>query len=158
MGQYEAILSHYYDDLVGDLEATKQWVNWVENYAPSGSFLELGCGSGAITALLAQNHQVSALDLSASMLEEAKKRDTNHQVHFLQGDMRNLNGLGKFDAIGCFCDSFNYLTEFEEVKDFFQAVADHLTKGGWFFLDSHGQSRLQEFYSEEGDYGYGATR
>lgn len=154
MGQYESILSRYYDDLVGDLDSSKKWVDWVEKWAFSGSFLELGCGSGAITSLLAQNHSMSALDLSASMLEEAKKRDINHQIHFIQGDMRNLDGLGKFDAIGCFCDSFNYLTDFQEVEDFFQTVADHLSQGGWFFLDSHGLSRLQEFYSEEGDYGY----
>lgn len=154
MGQYEPILSHYYDALVGDLDASAQWVKWVEGYNPGPRFLELACGSGAITSLLAQNHEVQALDLSASMLEEAKKRDENGQISFIQGDMRSLEGLGVFDAIGCFCDSFNYLINPEEIEAFFQSVADHLRKGGYFFFDSHGLDRLEEFKADRDDYGY----
>lgn len=152
MGQYEKTLAHYYDALVGDLEASNQWVDWVESYQPGPTFLELACGSGAITSLLAQNHTMSALDLSASMLEEAKKRDPNDQIVFIQGDMRNLENLGQFDAIGCFCDSFNYLLE--DIESFFQSVYAHLVEGGFFFFDSHGLDRLEEFKAERDDYGY----
>ena len=154
MGQYESTLSHYYDALVGDLDASAKWVEWVEGYHPGSRFLELACGSGAITSLLAQNHEVQALDLSASMLEEAKARDESNQISFIQGDMRSLEGLGVYDAIGCFCDSFNYLINPEEIETFFQSVANHLVKNGYFFFDSHGLDRLEEFKADRDDYGY----
>ncbi len=154
MSQYDSTLSHYYDALVGDLEAATKWVKWVEDYHPGPKFLELACGSGTITSLLARNHEVKALDLSASMLEEAKARDQGQLISFVQGDMRNLEGFGQYDAIGCFCDSFNYLITAEEVESFFQSVANHLVEGGYFFFDSHGSDRLNEFKADHDDYGY----
>lgn len=32
------ILAGYYDDLVRDDEATKQWVDWIESYNPKKDF------------------------------------------------------------------------------------------------------------------------
>lgn len=154
MAQYET-LGHYYDALVKDEEASRRWVDWIESYQPGKRFLELACGSGEITEMLADRHEVSALDLSAAMLEAAAAKDPDHKVTYLKQDMRDLSNLGQFDAIGCFCDSFNYLVEDREVQDFFGQIADHLPAGGLFLFDSHGLSRLQEFaqdYEEAGEF------
>ncbi len=154
MAQYET-LGHYYDALVRDEQASQDWVDWIESFGPKEDFLELACGSGEITERLALNHKVTALDLSAAMLEEARKKDIARQVHFLHQDMRDLSNLGSFDAIGCFCDSFNYLIEEQEVRDFFREVHDHLKSGGLFLFDSHGLARLDEFaqdYEETGTF------
>lgn len=151
------ILAGYYDDLVRDDEATKQWVDWIESYNPKKDFLELACGTGEITLQLAKNHQVSALDLADHMVEAAKAKDIDHQVDFQTGDMRDLSKFGEFDAIGCFCDSFNYLLEEEEVRAFFKEVKAHLREDGLFFFDSHALARIDEFaldhaYSEAGTF------
>lgn len=154
MAQYET-LGHYYDALVGDDLACDKWVDWIESYHPGKTFLELACGSGEITHRLAKLHQVSALDLSASMLEAAKAKDTKSEIEFTLQDMRDLSQFGKFDTIGCFCDSFNYLIEDEEVQDFFRQIHDHLNDNGLFLFDSHGASRLVEFayeYEEAGTF------
>lgn len=150
-----SILGRYYDALVGDEQAVEAWVEWIESFHPGKNVLELACGSGAITARLAGHHDVTALDLSASMLEAAKSKTGSETITFVQGDMRNLDGLGQFDLIGCFCDSFNYLLENEDVEQFFAAVAAHLKDGGLFLFDSHGQSRIEEFangYDEAGEF------
>lgn len=68
-------LANYYDALVKDEQATKQWVNWIESFSTPSKCLELACGSGEITALLASHHyDMSALDLSEEMVNRAKKR------------------------------------------------------------------------------------
>ncbi len=154
MNAYEFLGSRY-DDLVGDPDATQEWVDWIEENQPGPRFLELGCGSGEITRSLAENHQVDGLDLSRAMLDAARKKDPDGTVNWIEGDMRDLSGLGQYDAIGCFCDSFNYLIEDQEVRDFFDTVASHLVEGGLFLFDSHGPSRLEEFaddYEEAGTF------
>lgn len=154
MALYET-LGHYYDALVRDEEAAQKWVDWIESFAPGQTFLELACGSGEITVRLSALHQLSALDLSAAMLEAARAKDSAGRIAFYQQDMRDLSGLGVFDAIGCFCDSFNYLVDERDVQAFFQETAAHLKDGGLLLFDSHGLSRLEEFeddYEEAGTF------
>lgn len=146
-------LAAYYDALVGDPEATEDWVDWVESWKPGRDFLELACGTGEITGKLAENHHVDALDLAPHMVETAKKKFPD--ISFEVRDMRDLSGYGLYDAVGCFCDSFNYLTEEADVKAFFDEAASHLKDGGLFFFDTHSQDRIGEFaegYEEAGSF------
>lgn len=145
-------LGRYYDALVKDDEAADAWAAWIESFHPGKQFLELACGSGEITKRLAAHHQLCALDLSESMLAAAKEK-LDDSVALVQGDMRDLSGFAKFDAIGCFCDSINYLEDEQEVEAFFDEAADHLKENGLFFFDSHSEDRLEEFaddYEEAG--------
>lgn len=154
MSSYDT-LAHYYDQLVKDEEATKSWVDWIESFQPRETFLELACGSGEITLQLAENHIVSAMDISEEMVEAAKAKDTENKIEFSVGDMRDLSNYQTYDAIGCFCDSFNYLLEDDDVEIFFKQVAGHLNPGGWFFFDTHSMDRLDEFadeYEEAGEF------
>ncbi|MBB5183480.1 class I SAM-dependent DNA methyltransferase [Catenisphaera adipataccumulans] len=140
-------LASYYDDLVQDDEATQAWVSWIESYTAPGPFLELACGSGEITRRLAQDgFDVTALDLSPEMISRAAQKCSN--VRFLCQDMTRLENLPTYPAIGCFCDSFNYLIEPEEVQAFFHQVHDHLKTDGLFLFDTHALDRLTEFQNE----------
>ena len=57
-----------------DDEATACWVELVKAHIRGTELLELACGSGEITIALAQEgYHVDASDLSAAMIEEAKK-------------------------------------------------------------------------------------
>lgn len=87
-------LAEYYDDLVKDDEATKEWVNWIRSFLKPASVLELACGSGEITRSLAGlGYEVDALDLSAEMVEKAKEKDSQDKIHFMVRDMKDLSGL-----------------------------------------------------------------
>lgn len=142
-------LAAYYDALVKDEEATKEWVNWIESKSKPSSLLELACGSGEITLALAKDgYTVSALDLSERMVEEAKKKDIEHQIDFSCHDMKDLSNYDQYDVITCLCDSFNYILSKEEVTSFFKEVHDHLHEEGLFFFDTHSLDRLAEFEEE----------
>ena len=142
-------LANYYDALVKDDEATQEWVKWIESKSKPCTLLELACGSGEITLSLAKHgYQVSALDLSQHMVEEAKKKDIDHRIQFSCQDMKDLSNYSTFDAITCLCDSFNYILSNEEVTSFFKEVHDHLNKGGLFFFDTHSLDRIEEFAQE----------
>ena len=124
-------------------------MRWVESFHPGKQFLELACGTGEITNRLAKNHEMSALDLADHMVEAARKKDPENQIRFSVQDMRDLSGLGIFDAIGCFCDSFNYLLTEKEAEDFFEECAAHLKTDGLFFFDTHSLDRIEEFAGED---------
>ncbi len=142
-------LATYYDALVKDEEATKDWVNWIESMSKPSSLLELACGSGEITLALAKDgYKVSALDLSERMVDQAKRKDTDYQIDFSCQDMKDLSNYGSFDVITCLCDSFNYILSKEEVSSFFKEVANHLNENGLFFFDTHSLDRLTEFKEE----------
>lgn len=141
-------LAGYYDALVKDDQATKEWADWITERLPEGSLLDCACGSGEIDRCLVQRGlDVTALDLSEEMLEQARQK-INVEMTFLCRDMKDLSGLGLFDGISCLCDSFNYLLSEEDVQTFFEEVFAHLKPGGWFFFDTHSMDRLEEFKEE----------
>lgn len=152
------ILAGYYDDLVKDDQAAERWASWVRQWMDSGRFLELACGSGEITRRLSQFLDVRALDLSADMLEHAAKKPGMEKVALECRNMLDLSGMDTYQGIGCFCDSFNYLSEPEEVQTFFKECADHLEENGVLLFDMHAFSRLDEFaegYEECGTFADG---
>lgn len=148
---YDA-LSSYYDDLVKDDEATRCWVDFVEKNCKEKNVCELACGSGEIANQLVQlGYEVLATDFSKSMINRLHQKYPNIETRVM--DMRNFNLDTKFDGIFCFCDSINYLSSLNEVKEMFQSVKEALTPKGVFLFDMHSLDRLDEFkelYIEEG--------
>lgn len=148
-------LATYYDALVKDEEATKAWVKWIQRSCPSGKVLELACGSGEITRQLAKlGYDMTALDLSESMINVAKDKPGSDEIRYFCQDMRDLSNFKRFDMILCLCDSFNYLLEDKEVQDFFKEVHDHLEENGLFLFDTHSLDRIEEFQEEFNETGH----
>ena len=136
-----------YDTLMDDTLYT-QWRDYVQARVPAGSqVLELAGGSGSLAVLLVQaGYQVTALDLSADMLAlaEAKLAQADVTVPLLQGDMRDLSGLGPYDAVTCFDDSICYMPDLANVTQVFQQVASVLPIGGRFLFDAHSLYQMDE--------------
>lgn len=142
-------LAGYYDALVKDDEATQDWVDWIEKYVDPCHVLELACGSGEITEKLSkEGYKMSALDLSAQMVEQARSKDKDGNIEFFVQDMKDLSRFSTFDAILCLCDSFNYILSKEEIVDFIKEVKDHLNPNGYFLFDTHSLDRMSEFEEE----------
>jgi SAM-dependent methyltransferase len=86
------------------------------------SLIELGCGTGVITAalgqLMARNQggyaalRVTGLDESSEMLRVARARDRN--IEWIRGDMRSPPVIGTYDLVLC---SFNVLQMFLNTDD-----------------------------------------
>lgn len=147
-------LAHYYDILVKDDEATQAWVDLIIKHMPKGNILELACGSGEITIALAkQGYQVHASDLSAEMIQEAKKKAGSEAITWSCMDMCKFDDPNIYDGILCLCDSFNYVLHKKDVEALFHAVNEHLREDGVFIMDMHSMDRLVEFQEEYNEAG-----
>lgn len=148
-------LAGYYDDLVKDEEAVAHWVAWMQPYLQGKEILELACGSGEITCALANlGYDMHAMDLSSAMVEKAKSKDSQNRIDFSCGDMTDLHAYGMYDAILCFCDSINYLSD-QGLLALIEQAASHLKPGGVFCFDTHSLDRLEEFsleFNETGEF------
>ncbi len=103
-----------------------------------GTVLDLGCGTGTITELLAeQGFHMIGVDLSEDMLSIAvdKKEKSGHDILYLMQDMRELELHGCVNAIVSICDSMNYILENEELEEVFQRVNQYLNPEGIFIFD-----------------------
>lgn len=68
---------------------------------PGDRALDLACGTGDIAlALAAEGARVTGLDLTQTMLLQARRRDTTGRVTWLAGDMQRLPfDAGRFDVV-----------------------------------------------------------
>lgn len=100
--------------------------------------LDLGCGTGTLTELLAEKgYDMIGVDSSADMLELAmEKRDSmRHETLYLLQDMRELELYGTVGTVVSVCDSLNYILSEEELLQVFKLVENYLFPEGIFIFD-----------------------
>jgi ubiquinone/menaquinone biosynthesis C-methylase UbiE len=96
--------------------------------------LDVACGTGkSFIPFSKRGYEVTACDLSAEMLAEAKAKAP--QARLEQADMRELAVLGAFDLVTCLDDSLNYLLEVEELKAALGGLARNLAPQGVCLFD-----------------------
>ncbi len=142
-------IAPYYDELMVEVEY-ERWVDYAvrlleKTGVHSKRVLDLACGTGTTTLLLAQKgFQAFGADNAKTMLEIArqKARETGKEVSFLEQDMRTLHLEEPVELVTCFFDSINYLLEEEDLLAAFQAVFDALTDGGVFLFDANTEQAL----------------
>ncbi|MDI6704403.1 MAG: class I SAM-dependent methyltransferase [bacterium] len=106
--------------------------------SPVKTILDLGCGTGGHSLILAQrSYEVTGVDFSEKMLEigRNKVREEDIPVKFLQGDLRSLNLKKKFDAATAMFAVMGYQTSNEDVENTLRSVRRHLNPGGLFVFD-----------------------
>ena len=131
-----------YDMLMDDVPY-REWAERIirilhENGIEDGLILDLGCGTGTLTELLAEaGYDMIGVDLSAEMLDvaNAKKVESGHDILYLCQDMRGFELYGTVRAVICVCDSINYILKEEELAQVFQLVNNYLDPQGLLILD-----------------------
>jgi SAM-dependent methyltransferase len=104
---------------------------------PVKTVLDLGCGSGGHAIPLAgHGYQVTGVDRSEEMLNEAKKKTSSPNPKFIQSDLTRIDLGAKFDAVISMFAVFSYITENIDLTNAFQTIRQHLQPGGLFFFDS----------------------
>ena len=118
------------------------WANHVhgvlQQHGSPRQVAELACGTGNIAFALADlGYEVSGYDVSEAMVRVAAgKADGDPSApRFAARDLRNLSGLGPFDAAVCLYDSLNYLLALEDVGHALAEVHRVLSAEGVFIFD-----------------------
>ena len=130
-------------DLFMDNIDYEGWADYVtdrlkEYGITDGLVLELGCGTGTMTGLLAdRGYDMIGVDNSEEMLAEAmeKRVESGQDILYLLQDMQEFELYGTVRAVVSVCDSLNYITEREELLQVFRLVNNYLDPEGIFLFD-----------------------
>ena len=141
MDAYTSFASVY--DTFMDNIPYEEWAEYLINFLKEygihdGLVLDLGCGTGNMTELLAESgYDMIGIDNAEDMLEIAmqKRAESEHDILYLLQDMREFELYGTVRAIVSICDSMNYITEEEELVDVFKLVNNYLDPKGIFIFD-----------------------
>jgi SAM-dependent methyltransferase len=111
---------------------------------------EIACGTGTHAFLLENSGcEVTALDVSADMLQEARRKAeaNGSRVRFLQQDMRTLKlEPDGFEAAVSFFDSIGYAVTPEGVARVLEGINKGVVMGGVLILEFwHGPVMLRNF-------------
>jgi SAM-dependent methyltransferase len=131
---------------IADESQTQRQIQFLKTQLiPGGCVLDVACGSGRHTiALSASGFDVVGLDISADLLDIAKKRGARALV---RGDMRFLPfKVGAFAAAVNMDNSFGYLPTEKEDEQSLAEVKRVLKAGGLFVLDLFNREKLSIKY------------
>ncbi|MCI8334340.1 MAG: class I SAM-dependent methyltransferase [Lachnospiraceae bacterium] len=133
-------------------EWSRRIVGILKQYGISdGLVLDLGCGTGSMTELLANaGYDMIGLDASEEMLNLAvqKRAESGLDILYLLQDMRELELYGTVRAVVSVCDSINYVTEEADLLQVFRLVNNYLDPGGIFLFDLNTVYKYETFLGE----------
>ena len=144
-----------YDIFMDNVEYEK-WAEYLigslkEYGIEDGIVLELGCGTGVMTELLAESgYDMIGVDNSEEMLGEAmeKRAESGHEILYLEQDMREFELYGTVRAIVSVCDCMNYILEPEDLTEVFRLVNNYLDPGGVFIFDMNTEYKYREIMGD----------
>lgn len=134
-------------------EWAKYLIGLLKEYGiADGLVLELGCGTGSMTELLAEaGYDMIGVDNAEEMLEIAmdKRAGSGHDILYLLQDMREFELYGTVKAIVSICDSINYVTEEEDLLSVFRLVNNYLDPHGVFIFDFNTVYKYRELLGNQ---------
>ena len=116
-----------------------------------GLVLDLGCGTGTLTELLAkEGYDMIGVDVSEDMLQEAieKRAESGLPILYLLQDMREFELYGTVRAGVSICDSLNYILDYDDLAHVFSLVNNYLDPKGMFIFDLNTEAKFQAMGSE----------
>lgn len=166
-------------DLFMDNVPYEEWSRYVisllkEEKIEDGLVLDLGCGTGKMTRLLAAaGYDMIGIDNSEDMLEIARecqyeasatddlageKSDAGSpeedaempgsNILYLLQDMREFELYGTVRAVISICDSMNYILDEEDLFQVFKLVNNYLDPKGVFIFDMNTRYKYAEMLGE----------
>jgi SAM-dependent methyltransferase len=128
---YRAVLP-FYDASLEDRGDLPFWQAMARRWG-GRRILELGCGTGRITPLLAAVAPTVATDLLIEMLREAERRAPS--ARFVVADLRQFAFVTKFDLVAIADDPMAHVTRTDDRMQVLQRIASHLTPAGRLVLE-----------------------
>ena len=148
MESYTAF-AYIYDKLID--QDYEKWADYIEeifkiNGKDPKLVLDLGCGTGSITNILAKRgYDMIGVDLSPDMLNVAREKavDQELDVLYLCQDVREFELYGTVDAIICTLDVLNYIIDLKDLEHVFALVKNYLNPDGIFIFDINTEHKLK---------------
>lgn len=133
--------AYVYDKFMDNIPYT-EWsrylIHLLKQYSlTTGHLVELGCGTGTLTLLMADaGYQLIGIDNSSEMLSvAAEKTGSRTDITLLCQNMCTLDLGTSFDGFYSICDSLNYLLTPAELLSTFCGIKKYLKKNGIFIFD-----------------------
>ncbi|MCD4693365.1 MAG: class I SAM-dependent methyltransferase [Calditrichales bacterium] len=137
---YDKIAPFY--DYIMDHVNYKIWARYIKSLLfyynkQAKTIIDLSCGTGSLLKYLdSKKWRLYGSDLSAAMLEEAKKKKEIMHIPLWCSDINRLSiKENKFNAALILYDSINYLIEDEQINNFFKEAAAILNDNGLLIFD-----------------------
>ena len=143
-------------DIFQDNVPYEEWCGYVtgllkEYQVTDGLVLDLGCGTGSLTELMARSrYDMIGIDNSGEMLQIAmnKRNASGLDILYLLQDMRGFELYGTVRAVISICDSMNYMMEYEELVEVFRLVNNYLDPKGVFIFDLNTEYKYREMLAD----------
>ena len=134
----------------------EEWCSYVtgllkEYQVMDGLVLDLGCGTGSLTGLMARSgYDMIGIDNSGEMLQIAmnKRNASGLDILYLLQDMRGFELYGTVKAVISICDSMNYIMEYQELVEVFRLVNNYLDPKGVFIFDLNTEYKYRELLAD----------
>jgi SAM-dependent methyltransferase len=130
-------IAPFYDAELSDRDDLDFWIGIAAEHA-GGSTLEIGAGTGRVTAALAPAAgEVMAIDLSPDLLLRARQPLSIYPwVTLVRADMRALPLRGTFDLVVAANDPMSHLLDDADRDRALREIVGCLAPGGRFVLDA----------------------
>lgn len=138
---YEVVSSYYDEFMRGD---DSEWIEFaLNNVRGLFSGVDMGCGSGKVTAALSKDHRVIGVDASPRMLDMAEKRcrSVGSEVTLVMDDAENFCPPTSVNFVTAMCDVVNYLRFPEK---FFSKAYEYIERGGKLVFDISSEKKLKK--------------
>ena len=143
-------------DVFQDNVPYEEWCSYVtgllkEYQVMDGLVLDLGCGTGSLTGLMARSgYDMIGIDNSGEMLQIAmnKRNASGLDILYLLQDMRGFELYGTVKAVISICDSMNYIMEYQELVEVFRLVNNYLDPKGVFIFDLNTGYKYRELLAD----------
>lgn len=140
-GRYDANLAESPFDAYMSGWERKHLPQVLKRFYPDGPqrYLDFACGTGRITEQVAPlARQSTGVDISPTMIEEAKKKCPQTRFHLADLTQQDLD-LGEFDLVTSFRFFGNAQDELREGA--LRAITKRLARGGHLLINSHRNPR-----------------
>lgn len=127
---YDVFGWNYYPEIFGE-----SLIRWMEarGIRPE-SALDLGCGTGVLCEILAQQGiRAAGMDLSEGMIAIARERGP--EIRYEVGNMITYRPEERFDLVTCTGDALNHIMDLSDIEKIFENVYGYLNQGGYFVFD-----------------------
>ncbi len=151
MNKEYTVLPAFYDALNSEVDYGEYARYLMSKIPPKCRVLDLACGTGDISHLLAANgFEVIGLDASEEMLclAQHKAEQKRVKVFYTRQSMTSFTTGHEYEAVVSTFDSLNYLLTKADLTRAFESVARELCEGGVFLFDMNTEYKFKNIYAD----------